>query len=175
MTGAKHAVAVVNGTAAFTPCIALSRRAPRDEVIVPTLTFVATANAVAYCGQCRTLPTQVPRRLRLMQISPISTLTTFWSRGGRKINRLTGRPVAAVVVMATLTSCRNRKASSRFARAHNMPLVEDAAEAPGLTPARSSLRNLRNCRHSVLQRQQGGDYRWRRCGADQRSGDRQAC
>ena len=50
VTGAKHAVAVVNGTAALHLALLLVGVRPGDEVIVPTLTFVATANAVAYCG-----------------------------------------------------------------------------------------------------------------------------
>ena len=49
-TGAKHAVAVVNGTAALHIALRLAGVQPGDEVLVPALTFVATANAVAYCG-----------------------------------------------------------------------------------------------------------------------------
>src|SRR5215470_9240347 len=49
-TGAAHAVAVVNGTAALHLALTLVGVEPGDEVILPTLTFVATANAVSYCG-----------------------------------------------------------------------------------------------------------------------------
>src|SRR6266446_5994088 len=49
-TGAKHAVAVVNGTAALHVALRLAGVQQGDEVLIPTLTFVATANAVAYCG-----------------------------------------------------------------------------------------------------------------------------
>src|SRR3972149_5481377 len=49
-TGAKHAVAVVNGTAALQVALRLAGVQPGDEVIVPALTFVATACAVTYCG-----------------------------------------------------------------------------------------------------------------------------
>ncbi|MGE5250282.1 MAG: DegT/DnrJ/EryC1/StrS family aminotransferase [Bacteroidota bacterium] len=49
-TGAKHAIAVTNATAALhLACLALGL-GPGDEVIVPSLTFVATANAVRYVG-----------------------------------------------------------------------------------------------------------------------------
>ena len=48
-TGARHAVAVVNGTAALHISLLLAGVRPGDEVLVPALTFVATANAVAYC------------------------------------------------------------------------------------------------------------------------------
>ena len=49
-TGAKHAVAVVNGTAALHIALLLAGVKTGDEVIVPALTFVATANAISYCG-----------------------------------------------------------------------------------------------------------------------------
>src|SRR5450755_1888906 len=49
-TGAKHAVAVVNGTAALHAALLLTGVRKDDEVLVPALTFVATACAVAYCG-----------------------------------------------------------------------------------------------------------------------------
>src|ERR1039458_1294334 len=49
-TGAKRAVAVVNGTSALFIALKLAGVEPGDEVLIPTLTFVATANAVAYCG-----------------------------------------------------------------------------------------------------------------------------
>src|SRR5882724_4296927 len=49
-TGAKYAVAVVNGTAALYVALRLAGVQPGDEVLVPALTFVATANAVSYCG-----------------------------------------------------------------------------------------------------------------------------
>jgi dTDP-4-amino-4,6-dideoxygalactose transaminase len=48
-TGAKHALAVVNGTAALQVALLLAGVEPGDEVLVPALTFVATANAVHHC------------------------------------------------------------------------------------------------------------------------------
>ena len=49
-TGARHAVAVVNGTAALHIALKLAGVKADDEVLIPALTFVATANAVTYCG-----------------------------------------------------------------------------------------------------------------------------
>src|SRR6185503_2827891 len=48
--GLPHAVATVNGTAALHVALLAAGVTPGDEVLVPTFTFVATANAVAYCG-----------------------------------------------------------------------------------------------------------------------------
>jgi UDP-4-amino-4,6-dideoxy-N-acetyl-beta-L-altrosamine transaminase len=50
VTGAPHAVAVSSGTAALHAMLAAAGVGPGDEVIVPALTFAATANAALYCG-----------------------------------------------------------------------------------------------------------------------------
>jgi len=49
-TQAKRAIAVVNGTAALHICYLLAGVKPGDEILCPTITFVATANAIKYCG-----------------------------------------------------------------------------------------------------------------------------
>jgi perosamine synthetase len=49
-TGAKYVVAVTNGTAALHMALLLAGVESGDEILVPALTFVATANAVRYCG-----------------------------------------------------------------------------------------------------------------------------
>ena len=49
-TGAKYAVAIVNGTSALHIALLLAGVKMDDEVLVPTLTFVASANAISYCG-----------------------------------------------------------------------------------------------------------------------------
>ena len=49
-SGVKKAVVTVNGTAALHICLKLAAVKPGDEVLIPTLTFIATANAVSYCG-----------------------------------------------------------------------------------------------------------------------------
>ncbi|MDP2889209.1 MAG: DegT/DnrJ/EryC1/StrS family aminotransferase, partial [Bacteroidota bacterium] len=49
-TGAKHAIAAVNGTAALHIALLLSDVKPEDEIITQALTFIATANAIAYTG-----------------------------------------------------------------------------------------------------------------------------
>lgn len=48
-TGAEHAIVTVNGTAALHMCLTLVGVQPDDEVLLPTLTFVATSNTIRYC------------------------------------------------------------------------------------------------------------------------------
>src|SRR5262245_53558463 len=49
-TGSRHAVAIVNGTAALHAALVLEGVEPNDEVLLPSITFVATANAVSHAG-----------------------------------------------------------------------------------------------------------------------------
>ena len=67
-TGAQSAVAVCNGTAALHLSLVLIGIEPGDEVLVPALTFVATANAVAQCGA---VPHLVDSDERSLGIDPV--------------------------------------------------------------------------------------------------------
>lgn len=133
-TGAKHAVAVVNGTAALHIALKLAGVQPQEEVIVPALTFVATANAVAYCGAvphfaescARTLGLD-PRRLRA-HLEAGSELSS-----GRCVNRATGRIIRAVVPMHTFGHPVDLEELLAVCRDFNLELVEDAAESLGST------------------------------------------
>ena len=66
-TGLGHAVAVSNGTAALDVCFRLAGVGPGDEVLVPTLTFVATANAITYRGA---IPHFVDSEERTLGVDP---------------------------------------------------------------------------------------------------------
>ena len=97
-TGAKRAVAVVNGTAALHISLLLAGVKRNEEVIVPGLTFVATANAVTYCGA---IPHFVDAEEDTLGIDPLkledylSSITEF--SGGFCINKNTGRKISAIV------------------------------------------------------------------------------
>ena len=49
-TGAKHVIAVVNGTVALQMALRVLGVKPHDEILVPSLTFVGTANAIKHCN-----------------------------------------------------------------------------------------------------------------------------
>jgi perosamine synthetase len=133
-TGAKHAVAVVNGTAALHIALKLAGVQAGDEVLIPALTFVATANAVAYCdavchfvdSEERTLGVD-PHKLREYLVA------TTEQRGGQCINRASGRVIRAVVPMHTFGHPVDLDGLLAVARDFNLALVEDAAESLGST------------------------------------------
>ena len=111
-----YAVAANNGTSALHLALLGCGIQPGDEVIIPTLTFVATANAVAYCGA---KPVFVDSEPRTMNLDPalIEAKITPKTRAIIVVH-LYGHPAEMDPILA-------------IARRHNLFVVEDAAEAHG--------------------------------------------
>jgi len=131
-TGAKYAIATVNGTAALHVCLQLAGVDRDDEVLLPALTFIATANAVSYCGA---VPHFVDSDSVALGVDPerlrehLSTIVE--RRSGAVVNRRTGRRLAAVVVMHAFGHPANTVALAEVCREFALPLIEDAAESLG--------------------------------------------
>lgn len=133
-TGARRAVAVVNGTAALHVALRLSGVEAGDEVLLPALTFIATANAVAYC---QATPHFVDSEERSLGMDPhalrdyLSAKTEM--RGGHCINISTGRVIRAMVPMHTFGHPVDVEALLAVAHDFRLQLIEDAAESLGST------------------------------------------
>jgi perosamine synthetase len=133
-TGAKHAVAVVNGTAALHMSLLLTGVRRGDEVLVPALTFAATANAVAYCGA---IPHFIDSEERSLGMDPhalrsyLQDITEIDRQ--RCINRVTGRVIHAVVPMHAFGHPVDIAALLSVARDFHLIVIEDAAESLGST------------------------------------------
>ena len=134
VTGAKRAIAVVNGTAALHTCFKLAGVEPGDEVISPALTFIATTNAIAYCGATPHFVDSSFRTLGMDSQALGTRLDAIVQRtSGGTINRETGRRIAAVVPMHTFGHPVDMDGIAALARHWGIPLVEDAAESLGST------------------------------------------
>lgn len=133
-TGAKRAVAVVNGTAALHVALRLAGVEAGDEVLLPALTFIATANAVAYCQATPHFVDSEDRSLGMDAHALRDYLTsTTEMRNGHCINRSTGRVIRAMVPMHTFGHPVDVEALLALAHDFHIQLIEDAAESLGST------------------------------------------
>ena len=131
-TGAKYAITVTNGTAALHIALLLAGVEPKDEVLIPALTFVATANAVSYCNATphfadseeRTLGIDVPKLRNHLEQNTIQ-------KNGHCVNQKTGNVIRALVPMHTFGHPSNLSELVALADEFNLVLVEDAAESLG--------------------------------------------
>lgn len=131
-TGAKYAVATVNGTAALHIALKLVGVSQGDEVITQSLSFVATCNAISYCGA---KPVFVDVDRNTLGLSPDS-LHSFLSANAVQtsagcINKTTGRKISAVVPMHTFGHPCRIDEIAKICEEFGIPLVEDAAESLG--------------------------------------------
>jgi dTDP-4-amino-4,6-dideoxygalactose transaminase len=124
--GTAHAVAVSSGTAALHLALLGLGIGREHAVIVPTLTFAATANAVVYTGA-----------------TPVFVDCTPWT-GNLDVNATeralvklgaAGQNVGAIIAVDLFGSCADYTALTDVAHAFGVPLVEDAAEALGSSHA----------------------------------------
>ena len=131
-TGAKHAIAVCNGTSALHISLLLAGVEQGDEVLIPALTFVATANAVTYCGA---EPHFVDSEKNSLGIDPeklrsylgINTTLVL----GQCINRITGKVIRAIVPMHTFGHPSRISELLDVCKDFKITMVEDAAESLG--------------------------------------------
>lgn len=131
-TGAAYAVATANGTAALHMCVILAGVEPGDEVLLPTLTFIATANAISYSGAT---PHFVDSEERTLGVDA-KGLETHLSEvaeivDARCVNRTTGATIRALVVMHAFGHPADLHALAAVCARWKLVLIEDAAESLG--------------------------------------------
>jgi perosamine synthetase len=132
LTGVRFAVATVNGTAALHLALLAAGVEPGDEVIVPSLTYVSTANAVHYCGAVPHFADSEERTLGLDPFKLAAHLREIADpAGGAVRNRRTGRRIRAVVPMHTFGHPVDLDPLLAVCRDFGLPVVEDAAESLG--------------------------------------------
>ncbi len=131
-TGVRRAIAVVNGTAALQVALRLAGVEANNEVIVPALTFVATANAIHYLGA---IPHFADSHTTTLGLDPLALRE--WLRavaepaGDGYRNRHTGRRLRAMVPMHTFGHPCDMDGLLAVAQDYRLVVVEDAAESLG--------------------------------------------
>jgi len=130
--GAKFAIAVVNGTAALHIALKLAGVKEGDEVITQPLTFVATCNAISYCGA---KPIFVDVDLDTLGLSPVSMRNFLENHceiiNSKCINKTTGKTIKACVPMHTFGHPCKIDEIKEICDKWHIELVEDAAESLG--------------------------------------------
>lgn len=133
ITGAKYAVAAVNGTAALHMALIIAGVEQNDEVLSQALTFVATANAISYIGAH---PVFIDVDKDTLGLSPDAVRAflaseTYQNEKNECINKTTGRRIKACVPMHTFGFPMRIHELLEICEQFNIVLVEDAAESLG--------------------------------------------
>ena len=131
-TGTAHAIATSNGTSALHICLLLAGVKAGDEVLMPALTFIATANAVSYIDA---VPHFVDSEAVSLGIDA-AKLDAYLEQTARLIdgvctNKRTGAPLRALVVMHVFGHPSDLDALASVAQRWKLVLIEDAAESLG--------------------------------------------
>ncbi len=132
-TGAQFAIAVSSGTAALHTALHAVGVVRNDEVITSPLTFVATCNAISYCGA---RPVFVDVDLDTLSLSPKS-LAQFLDQhaelqtDGLCWNRSSGKVIRACVPVHNLGHPARAKEIAAVCERYNIAVIEDAAESLG--------------------------------------------
>jgi perosamine synthetase len=130
-TGARSAVVVSNGTSALHVALVLAGVQPGDEVLVPALSFIATANAVVHAGAQPHFLDSSPATLGLDVAALESAIDGLERRNGALFNPRTGARVSAVAPMHTFGHPTEIEATVELAERNGLVVVEDAAESLG--------------------------------------------
>lgn len=132
-TGAKYAVATMNGTAALHISLLVAGVQKEDEVLTQALTFIATANAISYTGA---QPVFLDVDRETMGLSP--TAVESWLKTNARIhadgfsyNQITGKRIAACIPMHTFGHPVKLEELVAVLKKYNITLIEDAAESIG--------------------------------------------
>ena len=113
-----EAVACNNGTSALHLALLALGLGPGDEVIVPTLTYIASVNAITYCGATP----------RFVDVSPDT-----WNMDPEHVKHALGKATKAILAVHLYGEPADLGALQELGDSHGIPIVEDAAEAHGAT------------------------------------------
>jgi len=112
----KHAISCSNGTAALHLALLAHEVGPNDEIIIPTLTYIATANAVKYCGARPVFVDSEPQT---------------WNIDPNRIEENITERTKGIIVVHLFGHSADMDPIIEIARKYNLFLIEDAAEAHG--------------------------------------------
>jgi len=134
ISGTKHCIAVVNGTCGLQMALNVAGVSAGDEVLVPSLTFVATANAISHLGA---IPHFIEASRNTLGIDPfylkdyLNKISEY--RGNYLYNKKTGNKITAIIPMHVFGYPVEMDELLEVTKQFNITIIEDAAEALGST------------------------------------------
>jgi len=131
--GSKYAVAIVNGTAALHIAQLVLGVKPGDYVIMPNITFVATANSVKHAGASPIFIDADPKtwQMDLDLLEGFLKKETFLNPNGVLTHRKDNRPIRAIIPVHVQGNMINMDKFEKIIRNLNLIVIEDAAESLG--------------------------------------------
>jgi aminotransferase in exopolysaccharide biosynthesis len=133
-TGSKYAVSCVNATAAIHISLLLAGVKPGEEVITQPITFIATVNAITYCGAVPVfvdVNSEMPGMSAEKLESWLKSNIRIDKSTGQAVNKSTGRRVTACLPVHVFGHPCDMDAIMLVCDHYNIPVVEDAAESLG--------------------------------------------
>lgn len=130
VAGARHAVACASGTAALHIALLLAGVGPGDAVVVPTVTFIATANAVRYCGADPVL-IGCDDRLGMDPALLGQYLSDNCCSDGAIVDAASGRAVKAIMPVHVFGDPCDLEPILALGERYGLPVIEDATESLG--------------------------------------------
>ncbi len=131
-TGAEYVVALSNGTSALRLSLHIIGVRPNDEVLIPPLSFVATANAISHLGAEPHFIDIEPKALGMCPLALEKRLIEISERSNNVLfNKKTGRKISAVMPVHVFGLPSKILEIKKICEKWHLPLVEDAAEALG--------------------------------------------
>ena len=131
-TKSKYAIAIINGTSALHILMKYFGITEKDEVILPSLTFVATANVIKYCNAT---PNFVDSEHNTLGICPVKLANylknNLIKKGKNSFNKRTNRRVKAVIAVHLYGLPCKINEIKKICKKYNLILIEDAAEGMG--------------------------------------------
>ena len=132
--GSSIATATSAGTTGLHAALVAVGVGQNDLVVLPNFTFIASANAIAYCGASPWLLDVTTESWTLDPVLLAEQLATeTHQKNDSLIHKATGRRVAAVMPVYTLGMPANMDAIVKIANDYNLPVIADGAAALGAT------------------------------------------
>ena len=132
ITKSKYVISTINGTSALHSILDMIEVGKNDEVLVPSLTFVGTANAIRYCNAN---PNFVEVSYKTFGIDPIKLekyLNKIWIIKKKNcFNKKTKKNIKALICVHVFGHAAQINEISKICKKYKIILIEDAAEAIG--------------------------------------------